>query len=127
MYISRAPLTDHCLLYLDLKPKTRIIKRNGNFSILKGRQISIQFNLGKKRSKEIKDRELRLVQDIDECCKTSASETDRATLRNLQSKLYLKRPHGAFVRSRAKCLIEGEENTAYFCHSEKKTIREEGG
>ncbi len=52
----------------------------------------------------MREQELNLVQEIDECCKrTPMSDKDRSTFMILQSKLddlYLKRAHGAFVRSR---------------------------
>lgn len=70
------------------------------------------------------ERELNLMQKINECCKKSPmSETDKATFINLQSNLdqvYLKRAHGAFIRSRAKWIEEGEKNTVYFCGLEKR-------
>ena len=51
------------------------------------------------------------------------SEVERNKGINLQSKLdevYLNRAHGAFVRSRARWLEEGEKNTSYFCRLEKR-------
>ncbi len=158
--MSSAPLTDHCSIYLELKPKTNLNKRNTNWKFnadllksddyckkikellleikfdtamgsysnrweffkYKVRQISIEF--GKQRSKEMREQELNLVQEIDECCKrTPMSDKDRSTFMILQSKLddlYLKRAHSAFVRSRAKWTEEGEKNTAYFCSLEKR-------
>lgn len=51
------------------------------------------------------------------------SDADMSNFMILQSKLddlYLRRAHGAFIRSRAKWTEEGEKNTAYFCALEKR-------
>ena len=95
----------------------------GSFFKYRVRQISIKF--GKKRSKVLREQELKLVQDIDNCCKkTPMSESDKNIFINLQSKLdemYLRKARGAYVRSRAKWLEEGEKNTAYLWLRKKKT------
>lgn len=158
--ISNAPLTDHCLLFLNLKPQIRSNKRNvywkfnadllkkqnycdtvkdllseikydvtiGNYCCrweyfkFKVRQISIQF--GKERSKTIREHELKLIQDLDDYCKrTPMLESDKAAFISLKSKLddlSSRKAQGAFIRSRAKWIEEGERNTAYFCGLEKR-------
>lgn len=55
--------------------------------------------------------------------KADLNEEDKIELLTLQTKLdeiHLKRAKGAFVRSRAKWIEEGEKNTSYFSNLEKK-------
>lgn len=147
--ISSAPLTDHCLIQLVLKPEVRITNKKdywkfnadllnyedyGNaikdlmlkiknymnitsyssrweYFKFKVREFSIQFNKTKSRQK--REFEVKLVQDISECCnRTVISDADKNKLISLQSKfddLYLKRAQGAHVRSRARWIEEGEK------------------
>lgn len=158
--ISTAPLTDHCLLSLNLKPDVTANKRNvywkfntdllkdqnycetikgliadikydvsiGNYCCrweflkFKIRQISIQF--GKERSRALREQELKLIQDLDDYCKkTPMLDSDKAAFINLKCKLdelSSRRARGAFIRSRAKWIEDGERNTAYFCGLEKR-------
>jgi len=98
---------------------------NGNkweYFKFKTREISIRF--GKQKNKEQKKKELSLIQEINNCCNTQIlSQGDLDKLLSLQANLdnlYLMKAQGAFVRSRAKWLEEGEKNTAYFCQLEKR-------
>ena len=55
--------------------------------------------------------------------KLNWTEEEKERINNLQSKLdmlYLYKAKGAYMRSRAKWMEEGEKNTAYFCNLEKR-------
>ncbi len=87
----------------------------------KTREISIRA--AKQKSRDLKQRELKLIQEINACCNTQEMTQDVEKLLSLQAKLdrmYLMKAQGAFVRSRAKWMEEGEKNTAYFCRLEKR-------
>lgn len=87
----------------------------------KTREISIRF--GKGKSRELQQREFRFIQELNACCNTREMAQDVEQLLSLQAKLdhlYLMKAQGAFVRSRAKWMEEGEKNTAYFCRLEKR-------
>uniref|UniRef100_A0A8C6M6K1 Reverse transcriptase domain-containing protein n=1 Tax=Nothobranchius furzeri TaxID=105023 RepID=A0A8C6M6K1_NOTFU len=158
--ISAAPLTDHCLIYLQLKPKvstwgtTKYWKFNSTLlnydsycdgirSILSGvitseeldtsvrkweffkykvRQFSISFS--KTILRESQKKEIDLVKELNfYCSNSSPTEDDKQKIRNLQSTLdemYTQKAKGAFIRSRAKWIEEGEKNNAYFCNLEKR-------
>lgn len=50
------------------------------------------------------------------------TEDDKSEFIRLQNKLdeiYCKKAHGAYIRSRAKWIEEGEKNTSYFSNLEK--------
>lgn len=158
--ISKAPLTDHCMIEMTLNSVVRIRKNKAywkfNSSLLKNeeycamikglimeienscniddfcnkweflkyriREQSIQFS---KKITMIKRREeSTLFQELNEYCdKTELSSDDNLKFMALQAKLddlYCKRAKGAFVRSRAKWIEEGEKNTSYFCNLEKR-------
>lgn len=56
------------------------------------------------------------------CGKTNASEEELTELNSLQKQfdeIYLEKASGAFVRSRARWIEEGEKNTTYFYGLEK--------
>lgn len=60
------------------------------------------------------------------CKRHDLTEEDKATLSNLQSnldELFTQRAQGAYVRSRAKWIEQGEKNSSYFYHLEKKKTR----
>lgn len=55
------------------------------------------------------------------------SDVDKSNFISLQTKLdnlYLKKAQGAYIRSRAKWIEEGEKNTSYFSGLEKKKRQE---
>lgn len=57
------------------------------------------------------------------CNKSSLSENNKQKLILLQSSLdniYITKAKGAYIRSRAKWIEEGERSSAYFCRLEKK-------
>lgn len=81
-----------------------------------------------KRSKEINKlktaEENQLNEELDVLLnKDDLTEDDQIKIRNIHSKLddmYIKMAKGAFIRSRAKWLEEGERNTNYFFSLEKR-------
>ncbi len=87
----------------------------------KTREISIRA--AKQKSRDLMQREMKLIQEINACCNTQEITQDVEKLLSLQAKLdsmYRMKAQGAFVRSRAKWMEEGEKNTAYFCRLEKR-------
>lgn len=86
------------------------------------REYSMTFskNLMKKKRKK----EFQLIQDINKCCcQPNMSDEDKEKLIKLHSILdefYIKKAKGAYVRSRAKWLEEGEKNSSYFINLEKR-------
>lgn len=96
------------------------IKNNthiGNYSSrreyikFKAREFSIQYS--KSKHSQQKQYEIQLIQDINRYCdKPLMSDVDKSQLINLQEKLdhlYLKKAQGAYLRSRAKWIEEGEK------------------
>lgn len=72
--------------------------------------ISIKFS--KNLSKSNRQYETKLIKEINDTCnKTTLNENDKEKLVELHSKLdeiYTKRAKGAYIRSRAKWIEEGE-------------------
>ncbi len=100
------------------------LRSNGikwEYFTFKTREISIRA--AKQKSRDLKQRELKLIQEMNACCNIQEMTQDVEKLLSLQAKLdrmYLMKAQGAFVRSRAKWMEEGEKNTAYFCRLEKR-------
>lgn len=92
------------------------------FLKFKFREFSIHF--GKSFHKNNKLAELNLIKEINiHCNKASPTDNDKQKLLTLQTKLdeiYLKKAEGAYIRSRAKWIEDGERSTAYFCRLEKR-------
>jgi len=86
------------------------------------RKYSIMF--GKKVNKEKRAQEVTVVKELMTLySKSDWSEEDKEKISNLQSKLdriYIDKAKGAYIRSRARWIEEGEKNTAYFCKLEKR-------
>lgn len=86
------------------------------------RKYSISFS--KKLKREKLERETHLINAIlSYYNKMDWSEEDREKILQTQSKLdelYLEKAQGAYVRSRAKWIEEGEKSSAYFCRLEKQ-------
>uniref|UniRef100_A0A3P9J195 Reverse transcriptase domain-containing protein n=1 Tax=Oryzias latipes TaxID=8090 RepID=A0A3P9J195_ORYLA len=86
------------------------------------RKLSISFS--KKLKSNLDKKELDIIKQLNDlCCKPNPSEDDRQQILNLQSKLdelYTQRARGAYIRSRARWIEEGEKNSAYFCSLEKR-------
>ncbi len=86
------------------------------------RQISISNS--KILSRETKGKELEIITEINYLCnRSSLNENSKQKLITLQSSLdniYLSKAEGAYIRSRAKWIEEGERSSAYFCRLEKR-------
>ena len=151
--ISTAPLTDHCVINITLKPQN-LTSRKGywkfNAELLnndeyveevkslfdkiinddeidtyckkweyfkfKVRNLSIKFS--KLLCKQQREIELKLVQELNKYSqKVPLSDEDTTKLVELQTNLdtlFTKRAQGAYVRSRAKWIEQGEKNSSYF-------------
>uniref|UniRef100_A0A1A7XB67 Reverse transcriptase domain-containing protein n=2 Tax=Iconisemion striatum TaxID=60296 RepID=A0A1A7XB67_9TELE len=119
---------EYCNTIKDLMSEIRYDATIGNYCCrweffkFKVRQFSIRF--GKERSKTLREQETKLIHDLDEYCKkTPMLDSDKAAFISLKSKLDVlssRKARGAFIRSRAKWIEEGERNTAYFCSLEKR-------
>ena len=158
--ISAAPLTDHSVILLYVKPNNRRTCSNKywkfNSSLIKSddycqkiksliteiinseelttpvkkweflkykiRQFTILFS--KKSKKDFEKKELNIIKQLNVYCnKLNPTEDDKQKILNLQPELdemYIQRAQGAFIRSRAKWIEEGEKNSAYFCGLEKR-------
>lgn len=85
-------------------------------------QISISF--GKTLSRDSKQKEMHIGKEINSICnKHLINEDDKQKLTTLHSSLdriYVNKAKGAYIRSRAKWMEEGEKSTAYFCRLEKR-------
>uniref|UniRef100_A0A3B3H9P1 Reverse transcriptase domain-containing protein n=1 Tax=Oryzias latipes TaxID=8090 RepID=A0A3B3H9P1_ORYLA len=92
------------------------------FFKFKARQISITHS--KRLSKDGKQKEMEIIREINSiCCKSLLSEGEKQRLSLLQTSLdnmYVSKAKGAFIRSRAKWVEEGEKSSAYFCRLEKR-------
>lgn len=86
------------------------------------REFSVHF--GKSLNRNNKLTEITVIKEINEYYnRTSLTDTDKRMLQCLLTKLddiYLQKAEGAFIRSRAKWIEEGEKSTAYFCRLEKR-------
>ena len=84
-------------------------------------EYSITFS--KKYKKELDQKELEIINQLNSlCCKQMLYGVDKQTILKLQSNLdeiYTHKAQGAFIRSRAKWIEEGEKISAYFCGLEK--------
>ncbi|KAF7650888.1 hypothetical protein LDENG_00119260 [Lucifuga dentata] len=92
------------------------------FLKFKIREFSISFGKSLNRSNKLS--EINIINEINTyCLKTSQTEDDKQKLQILQTKLdeiYLRKAEGAYIRSRAKWIEEGEKSTSYFCRLEKR-------
>lgn len=86
------------------------------------REYSITYGINLKEKRQKK--EIQLIQEIIKCCcKSILTDEDKDKLINLHSlldELYIRKAKGAYVRSRAKWMEEGEKNSSYFCNLEKR-------
>jgi len=91
------------------------------FLKFKIREFSIGFS--KKLIKEKREFERNLICEINQCCnKPILNDYENGKVIELQSKLdhlYVERAQGAYIRSRAKWIEEGEKNSSYFSNLEK--------
>lgn len=151
--ISAAPLTDHSVIYLYVKPNnsrtcsnkywkfnssliknkdycqkiksliTEIVNleelttavKKWEFLKYKIRQFTISFS--KQIKKDLEKKELDIIKQLNVYCnKLNPTEDDKQKILNLQPKLdemYIQRAQGAFIRSRAKWIEEGEKNCIF--------------
>lgn len=161
--VSAAPLTDHCLIQLNVTPQFKkshnkgywkfnstlltnesfsneiieqlnLISNDENlnsytekweFFKFKVRQISIRHS--KLIAIQSKQKETEIIRELNHICsKPFFNENDKQRKITLQSYLddiYTKKAKGAYLRSRARWIEDGEKSTAYFCRLEK--IRQE--
>uniref|UniRef100_A0A3P9JF49 Reverse transcriptase domain-containing protein n=1 Tax=Oryzias latipes TaxID=8090 RepID=A0A3P9JF49_ORYLA len=86
------------------------------------RSLAIEFSKSALRLKRLKQQNiLRNINDL--CKKMDLSTEELLELNKLQSELdilYIEKAKGAFVRSRARWIEEGEKNTTYFFNLEKQ-------
>lgn len=87
-------------------------------------QISIKHS--KIIAHQNKQKETEVIRELNHICsKPFFNDNDKQRRSILQSldDIYIKKAKGAYVRSRAKWIEDGEKSTAYFCRLEK--IRQE--
>lgn len=82
------------------------------------------LTFSKKLNEERKADETKLIKELLSCySKLNWSAEDKERINNLQSQLdeiYLNKAQGAYIRSRAKWIEDGEKNTSYFSNLEKR-------
>lgn len=118
----------------DIVDELNIIYENENitsyvnkweFSKFKTRQIAIKYSkLATIKNKQLEDDTIKEINEI--CSKTVLSECHKQRLGYLQTcldNIYTTKAKGAYLRSRAKWIENGEKSTSYFCRLE--TIRQE--
>lgn len=110
------------ILYIQYDTTIGNYSSRWEFFKFKVREISIQF--GKERNKYLREQEVKLIKELDDYSKrTPMLDSDKTAFINLKSKLdecSSRRARGAFIRSKAKWIEDGERNTAYFCGLEKR-------
>lgn len=83
----------------------------------------IAINASKLISRQKKQKQQSLIREISNLChKTDLALDQQVKLQKLQNQLdnlYLEKAKGAFIRSRARWIEEGEKNTSYFFSLEK--------
>ncbi len=92
------------------------------FLKFKIREYSIRFEKTLNRSNRLF--EMNIIKEINVYYnKTSPTDNEKQKLQSLLNKLdemYLCKAKGAFIRSRAKWIEDGEKSTSYFCRLEKR-------
>lgn len=98
-----------------------LIKPDGSFSNLK---CDISINYSKILAKVRRQQEYAIIQKINKYCSESMlSDAEKSRLVSLQlelDNLYINKAKGAYIRSKAKWIEEGEKSTSYFCRLEKR-------
>ena len=101
------------------------MSNKGKWEWFKFETKRLAIETGKSMSKTSKLKQKEILKRINIgllCGKTNASEEELTELNSLQKQLdeiYLEKASGAFVRSRARWIEEGEKNTTYFYGLEK--------
>lgn len=110
-------------LILDVEIDDAISTPISKWEYLKFRIRKTSIAFGKKLNKQRKEEETNIVKELMTLYdKLNWTEEEKGKINNLQSKvdeMYLYRAKGAYLRSKAKWIEEGEKNTAYFCNLEK--------
>jgi len=113
-----------------IKALIRDIEINNSFDsninkweFLKFKICEFSIGFSKKLIKEKREFERNLICEINQCCnKPILNDYENGKVIELQSKLdnlYVERAQGAYIRSRAKWIEEGEKNSSYFSNLEK--------
>uniref|UniRef100_A0A1A8UUH3 exodeoxyribonuclease III n=1 Tax=Nothobranchius furzeri TaxID=105023 RepID=A0A1A8UUH3_NOTFU len=155
--ISASPLTDHCVIILDVlldkrEQITAVWKFNNSllhnldfctevkalaeeiealemsslnkWEWFKFQIKTVSIKISKSSSKQKKHEQQNIVEGINKLClKKDLSLEDHILLNKFQSQLdniYLEKANGAYVRSRARWIEEGEKNSSYFFNLEKQ-------
>lgn len=88
----------------------------------KVREIAIK--VGKQASKQNREKQNEIVSNINKLCTKNMllpeEKTQLETLKNQLDNIYVHKARGAFVRSRARWIEEGEKNSSYFFNLEKQ-------
>lgn len=96
---------------------------SSRWEFLKFRIRNFSRSFSKQLKQSFQREEANLVREISLCCsKPTTSDTDKGKLLTLQTKLdelYIHKAKGAYIRSRAKWIEDGERNSSYFCRLEK--------
>uniref|UniRef100_A0A8C6SMB2 Reverse transcriptase domain-containing protein n=1 Tax=Neogobius melanostomus TaxID=47308 RepID=A0A8C6SMB2_9GOBI len=107
-------------IFLDIENGSH--KQKWEYFKYKLRAVAIQRSKNLKRLK--KQKEMDLIKRINDLLsRTSISELEQVELKEIQTKLdqfYLDLAKGAYIRSRAKWIEEGETNSSYFFALEKR-------
>lgn len=107
---------------------SNLLTYRSKWEYLKYKLHQISISNSKILSRESKEKEMEIITEINSICnKSSLNENSKQKLILLQSSLdniYLSKAKGAYIRSRAKWIEEGERSSAYFCRLEKR--RQEG-
>lgn len=115
-------------LIIDVMTDNTIMSYVSKWEFLKFKFREFSIHFGKSFHKNNKLAELNLIKEINiHCNKALPNDNDKQKLLTLQTQLdeiYLKKAEGAYIRSRAKWIEDGERSTAYFCRLEKKKARE---
>lgn len=115
-------------LLAEIKNDTKLDTYCRKWEYFKYKVRSLSVKCGKPRHQLQRENELKLIQEISECCqKFELSEEDKAKMLCLQTRvdnLYIQKAQGAYVRSRAKWIEQGEKNSSYFFGLERR--RQEG-
>lgn len=98
------------------------MSNKGKWEWFKFETKRLAIEMGKSMSKTSKLKQKEILKRINILCGKTVSEEELTELNSLQKKFdetYLETASGAFVRSRARWIEEGEKNTTYFYGLEK--------
>lgn len=108
----------------DISKDTALQSYSEKWEFLKYKIRQISISHGKTINRANKQKEIDIMQEIHNTCnKNSLSEQEKQKLIILHSSLdniYINKAKGAYIRSRAKWIEEGERSSAYFCRLEKR-------